>query len=326
MRETFLVWFENLGFLKDFRFELSPQAFFIGGKPIAWYGIIICVGIICAYLLSSRKATRLEGLSCDDFLDYVLFTVPIGIVGARLFYVIPCLDQYPDFWSAIAIWNGGLAITGGIVFGIGTIVAVSLVKKKSFLKVLDAVAPGVLLAQAIGRWGNFFNGEVFGVETGLPWAMSLQIRGAEYLNRHLLFLYECLLNLVGFALIFAFYKKKRFDGQHAFFYLFWYGTVRSLLAPLRDATYQLTVKVFGLELLFSQLITLACAFVGLVALIGGFVWAARHKEYAVVLGPGREKPKKGAPQPQSEAEPQPQTDTQPQTCEEKETSDDTQDS
>ena len=273
----FSLWFDKLGFLRGLEFELNPVAFTVAGKPIAWYGIVICLGMILAYLISSRKATKCEGFTSDDFLDYILFTIPLGVVGARAFFVLTNLHLYKDFLSMLAVWNGGLAITGGIVFGIAAIVGVSLFKKQSCLRLLDAAAPGVLLAQAVGRWGNFFNGEVFGVETALPWAMSLRINGVEYLDRHPLFLYESLLNLLGFALIMIFYKKKRFNGQHAFFYLSWYGAVRTLLEPLRDTSYQLKFNLFGAELLFSQFISVLILLVGASALIAGFVLRAKGK-------------------------------------------------
>lgn len=268
---SFSVWFEKLPLLENLEFQINPIAFTVFGKSIAWYGILICLGMIAAYLISSRKATKQEGFSSDDFLDYILLVVPAGIIGARAFYVVTNLDHYPDFMSMIAVWEGGLAITGGILFGILAIIAVSLVKKKNCLRLLDAAAPGVLVAQAIGRWGNFFNGEVFGVETSLPWGMSLRMGVLEYLNRHPLFLYESLLNLVGFALIMIFYKKKRFHGQHVFFYLLWYGAVRSLLEPLRDVSYQLKISLFGAELLFSQVFSLAILVLGVAAMIVGFV-------------------------------------------------------
>ncbi len=286
---TFSVWFDKLPFLSGLEFRLNPVAFTVFGKPIAWYGIVICLGMILAYLVSSRKATRWEGFSSDDFLDYILFVIPLGIVGARAFYVWTNWEDYPDLLSMIALWNGGLAITGGIVFGIGAIVGVSLVKKKHCLRLLDAAAPGVLLAQAVGRWGNFFNAEVFGVETSLPWAMSLRVGVAEYLNRHPLFLYESLLNLFGFSLLMIFYKKKRFHGQHAFFYLVWYGAVRSLLEPLRDEGYQLKIELFGNELLFSQVFSLAILVLGLAALTAGFL--LRKKPLFALTSPPGEQPK-----------------------------------
>ena len=314
---SFSVWFDRLPFLRSFEFQLNPVAFTVFGKSIAWYGIIICLGMILAYLVSSRKAVRREGFSTDDFLDYILFVIPLGIVGARAFFVWTNPDRYDSFWSMIAIWEGGLAITGGILFGILTIVGVSLVKKKNCLRLLDAAAPGVLVAQAVGRWGNFFNAEVFGVETSLPWAMSLRIGFTEYLNRHPLFLYESLLNLAGFALLMIFYKKKHFHGQHAFFYLVWYGAVRSLLEPLRDADYQLTVDLFGNKVLFSQLFSLAILIIGLAALIAGF-FLRRKPIFALAPLPSteteteplaEEEPLNESPQEQASCDSLPREDT-----------------
>lgn len=270
MNQSFEVWFDKLGFLSDYVFEINPVAFSVFGKSIAWYGIVICLGMVLAYLYSSRKAKH-EGISTDSFIDYVLFTVPIGIIGARLFYVLPSLDEFPDFPSMLAIWNGGLAITGGIVFGLITVICVSLYKKHNFLRLLDALAPGVLLAQAVGRWGNFFNGEVFGVETALPWAMSLDIKGIVYADRHPLFFYEFALNLIGVLIMHLMYKKKRYSGQIVSFYLAWYGIIRSLLELLRDSNYQLGFELFGIPMLFSQLITILMAIIGITAFILGFI-------------------------------------------------------
>ena len=276
MNQSFSVWFDNLGFLSEYVFDINPIAFSIFGKGIAWYGIVICLGMILAFLYSSRKA-KAEGIDSDNFIDYVLFTVPIGIIGARLFYVLPSLDEFPDFVSMIAIWNGGLAITGGIVLGLITVICVSLFKKQNFLRLLDAIAPGVLLAQAVGRWGNFFNGEVFGVETPLPWAMSLEINGVVFADRHPLFFYEFALNLLGVLIMHLMYKKKRYSGQIVSFYLAWYGIIRSLLELLRDSDYQLGFELFGIPVLFSQLITIIMAVVGVSAFVLGFVFKNKFK-------------------------------------------------
>ena len=135
----FSLWFDKLSFLRGLEFEMNPVAFTVAGKPIAWYGIVICLGMILAYLISSRKATKHEGFTSDDFLDYILFTIPLGIVGARAFFVLTNLELYKDFLSMIAVWNGGLAITGGIVFGIAAITLAVSVKLYDILTVSNSI-------------------------------------------------------------------------------------------------------------------------------------------------------------------------------------------
>ena len=142
-------------------FKVDSVAFTIFGIDIAWYALIITMGMIAAVtytVISSRKM----GMTLDDVIDYALFTIPFGVIGARLYYVLTTLDQYDSFLDVINIRQGGLAIYGGIIAGGLTVLAVSYFKKINFLAFADYVAPGVLLAQGIGRWGNFMNGEAYG--------------------------------------------------------------------------------------------------------------------------------------------------------------------
>ncbi len=268
MGGPFTVIFEKMPFLKNFEFGIDPVAFTVFGRMIAWYGILICIGIILCYWHSSRKFKK-EGMKSDDLLDYCLFTVPIGIIGARVFYVITDLKSYKTFGEMLEIWNGGLAITGGIVFGLITVLVVAKVKNHNCLVVLDAIAPGVLLAQAIGRWGNFFNGEVFGVETSLPFAMTLTDGIIVHSNVHPLFLYECFFNLVGVVIMNLLYRKKKYNGEIIFFYLAWYGLIRAWLETLRDPRYNMISPVFGG--LFSRNICLIGGIAALVLFVVGFV-------------------------------------------------------
>ena len=163
-------------------------------------------------------------------------------------------NPYESFIDVIAIWNGGLAIYGGIIFGTITIFVVAKVKKMSkntLLKITDAAAPGVMIAQSLGRWGNFFNGEAYGTPTALPWRMcsdrfAQKLYSQGLINRetayemldgtlgvHPTFLYESLWNILGFILINIAYKKKRFDGQIMFMYFAWYGFGRMFIELLR---------------------------------------------------------------------------------------------
>ena len=158
-------------------FSINPVAIPIGEAGIRWYALLIVTGMILAVIYAWRR-NKAEGISFDTLIDFALFTIPVGIVGARLYYVffdwLARPENYKSFLDVIAIWNGGLAIYGGIIFGIITIFVVAKVKKmswKTLSKFFDSIAPGVMIAQALGRWGNFCNGEAYGSVTSLPWRM-----------------------------------------------------------------------------------------------------------------------------------------------------------
>ncbi len=250
-------------------FDLNPIAFTLFGKlEVRWYGLIITMGIILAFSYCAYRAKQ-EKISFDDLLDIAIFTVIAGIIGARLYYVLTSLDSYDSFYSMIAIWEGGLAIYGGLIAGALTIFLVCRHKKIKFMKMFDAVAPGVMIAQALGRWGNFFNGEAYGEEVleGSPLyfiRMGL-IPNIESRTRmfyfHPTFLYESLWNIVGFVLINIFYKKKKFDGQIFYMYIAWYGFGRMFIEALR--TDSLYVGVFRI----SQVVGFVCFVVGTLMLV-----------------------------------------------------------
>lgn len=225
-------------------FQLERVAFSIGSKDIYWYGIIIAIGFILGVSFASSQARRL-GVTPDDILDVILYAAPIGIVCARIYYVIFYLELYtnPDGsfnWAeAVAIWDGGIAIYGGLIGGVLTCVVVCLLKKCSVLSVMDAYAFGLFTGQAIGRWGNFFNQEAHGGPTNLPWRMGLTLYDGTYMEVHPTFLYECLWNLVGLALLFFVVRHHRkFHGMLFCFYAFWYGMGRFWIEGLRtDSLY-----------------------------------------------------------------------------------------
>ena len=244
-------------------FTIDPIAIPFGNNGgIRWYALCIVIGMIFAIIYASLRAKG-EGISFDTITDLAIFTIPIGVIGARLYYVFfdwvdamanHKINPYQSFTDVIAIWEGGLAIYGGIIFGALTIFAVAKIKKMSgttILKITDSVVPGVMIAQAIGRWGNFFNGEAYGTPTALPWRMcsdrfaqrlynldmidlktAYQMIDGE-LGVHPTFLYESLWNILGFILINIFYKKKRFDGQIMLMYFTWYGFGRMFIELLR---------------------------------------------------------------------------------------------
>ena len=245
-------------------FTINPVAIPFGseGGGVRWYALLIVTGMILAVIYCAYRA-KSEGVSFDTMIDFAIFTIPAGIIGARLYYVLfdwidvvvnGKVNPYQSFVDVIAIWNGGLAIYGGIIFGAIAVIIVAKVKKMSghtLLKVTDAVAPGVMIAQAIGRWGNFCNGEAYGTPTALPWRMcsdsfaqrlyGMGLIDAETarqmlngtLGVHPTFLYESLWNVIGFVLINLVYKKKRFDGQILLMYVTWYGFGRMFIELLR---------------------------------------------------------------------------------------------
>ena len=256
-------------------FEIRPVAFNLFGKNIMWYGVIITCGILLAFLYVRFRAVKFEGISADDVLDYTIFTVLLSVLGARAYYVLTNLDRYRTFYDIIAIWNGGLAIYGAIITGTVTILVISAIKRIKPTKMLDATALGVMIGQIIGRWGNFTNAEAFGCETDLPWRMG--IRNAyhpETIYVHPTFLYESLWNLLGFLILNALYKKKKFDGQVTLMYFIWYGFGRMFIEQLR--TDSLYVGPFRI----SQVVGFLSFFLGMILLIV-FLFRAERKERAL---------------------------------------------
>ena len=234
-------------------FEVNSVAFTIFGNEIAWYALFITFGMLCAIAYAFVQAKKI-GITFDDVLDYALYTIPFGVIGARLYYVLTELEHYKTFRDVIAINEGGLAIYGGIIAGTITVLIVSLVKKINFFAFGDCVAPGVLLAQGIGRWGNFMNGEAFGYETDWFCRMGLNntLTGYTYTEVHPAFLYESLWNLLGVLLVYLFARfiGKKYDGQLILLIFGWYGLGRMLIEGIRsDSLY-----IPGTELRISQVL------------------------------------------------------------------------
>jgi phosphatidylglycerol:prolipoprotein diacylglycerol transferase len=257
--------------------SFSRVAFTLFGRPVYWYGVIIMVGIIVAFAHALWRSKR-EGVTQDDLFDLAIFIVLFGVLGARLYYVATTWGNYHSFRDVIAIWDGGLAIYGGIIAGILTVLVVCRVKKLNVLKVTDMVAPGVMIAQAIGRWGNFCNGEAFGevVPEGsllYPFRMGLvsDFTGSVMQYYHPTFLYESVWNVLGFVLITLSYKHKKFNGQIFLSYLTWYGFGRMFIEGLR------TDSLYVGQFRISQVVGLLCFLVGSALLIAGFVLQRKGK-------------------------------------------------
>lgn len=262
-------------------FSFSKVAFSIpigSGIQVRWYGIIIVTGIILAFLYAYYRSKH-EGISFDDLLDYALFAVISGVIGARLYYVITS-DQKYTFAEVFQIWNGGIAIYGAIIGGAAALLAVSFYKKIKWQKAFDMVCPGVMIGQIVGRWGNFFNGEAYG-EAPTPdhflYFMRMELKHEGWSHSYLCqptFLYESVWNLIGFLIINALYKKKRYDGQVLLMYITWYGFGRMLIEGLR--TDSLMVGTFRI----SQVVAFLCFVVGGVLLI---VFGIRAKRQRTLL-------------------------------------------
>ncbi len=266
------VSFPNLGIGE---IKLNPVAFNITENiSVRWYAIIICIGIVVAYLVCNKMRVRF-GIKEDDFLDCLLYTLPIAFVGARLTYVIGDLESFDSFMDIIAVWNGGLAIYGGIIFAAISVFVICKLKKADFRAFLDVMAIGFLIGQIIGRWGNFVNIEVYGTATNLPWAMGIGYYG-EGANElvHPLFLYEILWNVIGLVLILGYINYRKFSGEIFLWYTTWYGLGRALMEPLRDPEYNLTL--FGVRIMI-----VVAAAICIASAVTVIVLRRRKKDYLV---------------------------------------------
>ncbi len=225
--------------LFDRTFTMNPEALAFSIGPldfsIKWYGVIIACGFALAVLYAARRAARF-GTSTDELIDLLLWALPLSIVGARLYYVLNKWDYYSAHpGDIIKVWEGGLAIYGGVLAAFATVFVFSRVRRCNMLGLMDIGSLGLLIGQIVGRWANFVNAEAYGSETSLPWGMSID-GGAPV---HPTFLYESLWNLVGFAFLHFYSKKKRtFPGEIALLYLTWYGFGRFFIEGLRaDSLY-----------------------------------------------------------------------------------------
>lgn len=232
----------------------------IASGGIHWYALIICTGFILAFLYVAHME-RKRGHDINNILDLVLVGLPAGIIGARAYYVIFEWDRYKDnLWSVFKVWEGGLAIYGGVIAAFIAVFIVCRYKKLSVLHYLDVAAMGFMIGQAIGRWGNFVNGEAYGGACSLPWRMEI---AGEPAPVHPTFLYESLWNAAGFLIIhFLTRKKTPFEGFSLCCYLIWYGIGRFFIEGMRtDSLY-----VFG-TLRVSQLVSVFAVILGTALII-----------------------------------------------------------
>ena len=279
--EQVTIAFPGLG-IEEFTLNKVLVEFSVFGKQfsIRWYALFIVTGMILAAIYAIWRAKQ-EDIKLDDLLDITLFAIVFGVIGARLYYVLTTLNvyKYDSFYDVIAIWNGGLAIYGGIIAGALTILVVCKIKKIKIFKAFDMAAPAVMIGQMLGRWGNFFNGEAYGYEVleGSPLyflRMGLLPNVESKFTMHYFhptFLYESLWNLIGFFIINIFYKKKKFDGQIFYMYISWYGFGRMFIEGLRtDSLYVGPFRV-------SQVVGFLCFVVGVTMLVLNLVKVRRAR-------------------------------------------------
>ena len=258
------------GLFGDWQFTVPSKALNIG-NGIYWYGIIIAAGMLLGLYFCMKQAHK-YGLTEDNVIDTVLWAIPFSIIGARIYYVLFYLDLFRNSdgsinWSSTyRIWDGGLAIYGGVIAGFLTVYLFSRRRKISFWALADCCVQGLFIGQAIGRWGNFMNREAFGAATELPWRMRLWTSATTYMDVHPTFLYESLWNVIGLLLLyFVVSRARRFDGENTCFYFIWYGLGRFWIEGLR--TDSLLIGNTGLRA--SQLVAIGSVIVAATLMVIG---------------------------------------------------------
>ena len=270
----------NYSTISLFGLEMNPpRGFELFGMNIRFYGIVIAVGLLLAVVYGLKRSKQF-GLKEDDILDGVLGIVPFAIICARLYYVAFSWSDFKDDpLSILYIWEGGLAIYGGVIGAILGVTVLCLIRKIRLGALLDLVALGFLIGQSMGRWGNFFNREAFGATTDVFCKMGLfnDVRQA-YEYYHPTFLYESLWNLVGFLALHFLSRKRQYDGQIALGYVFWYGLGRTFIEGLRvDSLYIGSLRV-------SQLLAaLSCFAAAVILVVNCFRRHDKEKLYVNVV-------------------------------------------
>ena len=246
------------GLFGDWQFTVSGKLFDVG-NGIYWYGILLAAGMLVGLWFCMRKAPKF-GLTGDNIIDMILWAVPACVIGSRIYYVVFYLDLYRNadgtlnFIKMLRIWDGGLAIYGTVIAGFLTAYIFCRIHKLNLWAMTDCCVMGLLIGQAIGRWGNFMNREAFGEQTGIFCRMRLWLSDTSYIDVHPTFLYESLWNVVGLVLIyFIVTRARRFDGENTCFYFIWYGIGRFWIEGLRtDSLYLFDWTLFGAPIRVSQ--------------------------------------------------------------------------
>ena len=255
-----------------------PRSFSVFGFQIALYGVIIGIGVICGVLMAAHVSKK-ENMDPDMIWDFAIYAIIFSIIGARVYYVVFEWDMYKDnLLDVFNLRNGGLAIYGAVIAAFLTLFIYTRIKKQSFLQMVDVCVPGLILGQAIGRWGNFTNREVFGSYTDNLLAMRLPVdavrarditeqlrahiiavNGADYIQVHPTFLYESLWNLLILCLMLLYHKHKKFNGETWLLYLGGYGLGRFWIEAIRTDQLYLT----GTSVPVSQLVAAICVVVAI---------------------------------------------------------------
>lgn len=295
MHDTVTVYFKFLSRGFDVSSVLASFDIFGHNFTIRWYGAIIAFGFLLAVLFGGRLAYKWK-VNLDHMIDVLIFGTLAGVVGARLYYCVFHWDYYGAHPAEIIrIWEGGLGIYGGLIFGLIAAFFVCRYHKINYFNLLDMGAMSFLIGQGIGRWGNFANQEAFGTNTQMPWGMWSQ-KVADYIKSntaffeeksitmqagtfddpawvHPTFLYESIVCLVGFGVLFLVLKKfRKFSGQMMLCYCVWYGTGRAIIEGFRtDSLY-----IPGTVIRVSQLLSALLAAAALVALIVLYVRYTKH--------------------------------------------------
>lgn len=231
--------------------NISKIAFKIGNIEIYNYAICIVLGIILAIILCRLNKNKYE-IKFDFLLEATLYCLIFGIIGARIYYVIFNIENYSkNLIQLFNLRNGGLAIYGGLISGLISLIIICKIKKQNILDLLDYIVPAVVLAQSIGRWGNFFNIEAYGTPTTNFFRMGINISN-NYIEVHPTFLYESFFCLIITFLLLLFQKNRKFKGQIVLTYLMMYSFVRFFIEKLRIDS--LMLFNFRVNCIFSAII------------------------------------------------------------------------
>lgn len=266
--------FPNLGlYLKNL-----PKSFSVFGFEVAIYGMLIALGVLSGIFMADYVAKK-EKVDTEIIWDFAIYAVIFSIIGARIYYVIFEWDMYKNnLLEIFNLRNGGIAIYGAVIAAFITLFVYCRIKKQSFLQIVDICVPGLGLGQAIGRWGNFTNREVFGGYTNNLIAMRLPIEavrsrdisadvaahiveGTNYIQVHPTFLYECLWNLALIAIMLLYRSHKKFEGEMWLIYLGGYGLGRFWIEGIRTDQLYIT----GTQIPVSQAIAAVCVIVSVIA-------------------------------------------------------------
>lgn len=265
-------------------FGFYDKSFTIFGLNIAYYGLIIAIGMGIGVYVACKNA-KYRGLKTDDLIIVACYVLPLSIIGARIYYVLFSLDSFNSFWEVFEIWHGGMAIYGGVIGGTIGVTLYCFIHKKNFLDVADVVVPSLILGQAIGRWGNFINQEAYGMaitsQSAKWFPIGVFIDNCSQAGctcggsgwHMATFFYESLWNFITFAILMYLLRKKklRFRGSLMCFYMIIYGTGRAWIEALRmDSLYIGAIRV-------SQFLSILLIIFGIAFILASYLLHKKGK-------------------------------------------------